>query len=333
MKTVLVLEAEVKQNKKQEDYVVFSCRDIDGKEWTGCKIWQCSNAPEGVVDIEGKVKKYRGEDQLTAEKVTPSDVDPMLFLPKCPWGLNRKNLEKRWGRVVTGLQQYFRKFLQDFFTHIALERVFPDQDLDFQQHPGAIAVHHAYVSGLYEHTVEVMEISKNIAKSMGLEKHEEDLAIVGAAIHDIGKLVEIDIDGAVYKQSKSCRYTGWNSNSHLHSGLLMFQDWGNEVVLTEEEPLLTPDEFNVLRNIILSHHGEWGSTVMATIPARVVHMADMASAKINAIRLDLFKTEDDMIDHKYSEHRRCMKVGIREAPEEDSSKAKKGEEPDGSQEC
>ena len=73
MKTVLILEAEVRKNKKNEDYVVFSCRDLEGKEWEGCKIWDSNKAPEGIVDIEGVVKQYKGQDQLTVDTWKPAE--------------------------------------------------------------------------------------------------------------------------------------------------------------------------------------------------------------------------------------------------------------------
>ena len=46
-KTVLILSGSTRKTTSGKPFVTFSCRDEDGKEWTGCKIWDSNKVPEG----------------------------------------------------------------------------------------------------------------------------------------------------------------------------------------------------------------------------------------------------------------------------------------------
>ena len=64
----------------------------------------------------------------------------------------------------------------------------PDFVKDYSNSPSAITHHHNYGGGNLEHTVGVIKLCKNICEMY--EGINKDLVIVGAILHDIGKLRE-----------------------------------------------------------------------------------------------------------------------------------------------
>ena len=58
--------------------------------------------------------------------------------------------------------------------------------------PAARTIHHNYVSGLLEHTLEVIAICRDLVKLYG-DRLQLDLLVAGAVLHDIGKIEEYDL--------------------------------------------------------------------------------------------------------------------------------------------
>lgn len=146
--------------------------------------------------------------------------------------------------------------------------------------PAARHHHHAYVSGLLEHTLSVVRTAVFLA-----DKYAEyypdmkpplakDLVVAGAVLHDIGKVRELEQDPTGTRYTSSGEMIG-----HLLQGRDMLREAARDVPV-DEETLLR------LEHIIVSHQRlpEWGSPKPPMTPeALLVHYADDCDAKYHML--------------------------------------------------
>jgi len=156
-----------------------------------------------------------------------------------------------------------------------LELFFSDSEFinDFCTSPSAITHHHNYVGGNLEHTIGVIRLCKNICEMYnGINK---DMVVVGAILHDIGKLKEYEAKAAIEKTDEG------NFIGHIVLG----DRWVREKISELKGKGKDFDKVleDKLCHIILSHHGryEFGSPRMPkTIEAAVVHAADLMDSQV-----------------------------------------------------
>jgi len=290
----LILESSVNKAKNGKDYVSFDCRAEDGTMFTGCKIWDCDVAPEGVCLITGKMEEFNSNKQIVAKIVTVNtELSPDIFQPQCPLPMDveylRNELAFHIGSIINdSLREFTKGFLGFWSTH-----TFPggaECEPRFSRHPGGMRVHHAYRHGLLQHTVEVIQHAVSAGAIHKINTHERDLLIAGCAIHDIGKLESSAVVNGVYEYTAYGRIYGWSSNAHLYIGAQMLS-----VYCALQEAWMSQSEFAMLSNIMLSHHGPHGDVKPKSVVSQMVHLADMVSSNLNRMNCGLAGTEEDDI--------------------------------------
>ena len=130
-------------------------------------------------------------------------------------------------------------------------------------------LHHAYLGGLLQHSVDVTELALAMAETIG--NTDKDLITAGALLHDIGKVKEISA-GMGFPYTTEGRLLG-----HITMSALMVR----EAALELKMPAAALQQ---LEHVILSHHGdqEKGSPVAcATKEAFIVHYADEVNSIMN----------------------------------------------------
>jgi len=140
---------------------------------------------------------------------------------------------------------------------------------DFCKNPAGTKLHHAYLGGLLQHSVDVTELAVSMADTIG--NADKDLVTAGALLHDIGKVREISA-GMGFPYTSEGRLMG-----HITMSALMVREAALELKLPVSS-------LNQLEHVILSHHGdqEKGSPVAcATKEAFIVHYADEIDAVMN----------------------------------------------------
>ena len=288
----LVTSSMIKTTKTGKAYIDFDVRALDGTVFEGCKRWDCNVPPSGVIRLKGAVDEYNGKLQIKADHWEKGEKEANDFQAKCPWELESVHLADLWNDFISNISD------PEMFA-FAMENVtfwgnhhFPSmakretEDLYFE-HPGAQSNHHAYRHGLLEHTVEVMEHARDIAITHNLSDHEIDLLIAGCALHDIGKMEEFELVDGVYQFSAVGKAYGWTSNAHLYIG--------SQMLTTDfliNKPDVSMEDFMILQNIVMSHHGQFGDTKPKFIVSMIAHMADNASAQVNRMKLNLFNSPD-----------------------------------------
>jgi len=146
----------------------------------------------------------------------------------------------------------------------------------FRLVPAGKVVHHAYIGGLLEHTVGVMQKASLIAEGLAYR----DILLTAAFLHDIGKTQELMIlPRPAYSDEGSLL-------GHILLGCFMA-----EKAMAGLEDF--PEELRlILIHMIASHHGkkEWGSPVLPSTPAAILlSYIDGMDARMNHAEAEIKK--------------------------------------------
>ena len=143
----------------------------------------------------------------------------------------------------------------------------------FRQAPAAMNLHHAFIGGLLEHTLQLMKIAE--ATLPLYPELNRDLVLMGLFLHDLGKGYELQWD-------RGFDYTvHGNLIGHIVFGAQML---GMKILeLKHKQGVSIPSAVkHCLEHIILSHHGkkEYGAPVLPSTPEAIfVAQVDNLDAK------------------------------------------------------
>jgi 3'-5' exoribonuclease len=236
----------------------------------------CADVP--IVRVRGKVTSYRDQPQLVVEGIW--SVDPLqvnLEDFQATSARSRRDMVAELQQLVEELENnYLRALIQSFLD----DRQFL---VAFANSPAAKAIHHAYIGGLLEHTLETVSICKELAR-LYPQFIDLDLLLSGAILHDIGKIKEYDAQKINFEVTDMGKLLG-----HIIIGAQMVA----ETIKTLEgfPPFLATE----LLHMIISHHGkrEWGSPEPPkTMNAFALHHADYLSAQISHFSQVVVKHRD-----------------------------------------
>ena len=153
---------------------------------------------------------------------------------------------------------------------LVLDNVFEGETYErFLRNPAGMRLHHAYIGGLLQHSVDVATLASNMADTIG--GVDKDLIVAGALLHDVGKLREISASMG-FPYTTEGRLLG-----HISMSAAMVQE-------AAAKARVTGPKLQHLLHIVLAHHGEpeKGSPVAcATKEAFIVHYADELDAIMN----------------------------------------------------
>jgi len=241
-----------------------------------------------IVEAIGVIQTYAGQEQLKINNMKlVLDADPAEFLPKKA-GLDEEVLFEELSEIlITNINdEHLSKLLDAFLTD--------DESVTlFKKMPAAKSVHHAYMSGLLEHTLSILKLSVMIADYYKDTVNKEHL-LLGALFHDIGKIKELQA-GTGLEYTDSGKLLG-----HLVLGVELMNSY-----ITGIDGF--PDETKYLLNhLILSHHGllEFGSPKKPKTPeAFILHHLDDLDAKLNTFN-SIFEKEG--VDKGWSGYDRLL---------------------------
>ena len=170
-----------------------SGKSIDYRYWGGAdeeyvrEIYN-SIGDDSVIYLEGKFSFYNGKPQIVS-----NDRNDVRVLEEGQY--KREDFIKRSKKDLNFLMKKFENYIikiQNPEIKRLLEKIFDEEFKEkYKLHPGAISIHHNWIGGLMEHTLEILrycEITKEMFPDLS-----EDLMIAGALLHDIGKLEEMEM--------------------------------------------------------------------------------------------------------------------------------------------
>ncbi|MCC7145624.1 MAG: HD domain-containing protein [Phycisphaeraceae bacterium] len=260
------------QTKTGKPYIKCLLSDRSGR--TPGRMW---NVPEdlfqglptdGFVHIEGQTQPYQGEIQIIIQSIygaEPRPEDLVWLLPT-----SKGDPQQMFAEVVALLNSVAHPGLKSL-----VDAYLADQELmaRFKQAPAAVALHHACLGGLLEHTLNLMKIAELLLPRY--PQLNRDLVLVGFFLHDLGKCAELVWDRG-FAYSDEGQLLG-----HTARGMLWLQEKAQ--ALASAGSPLDPALLTVLHHIILAHHGkpEFGAAkVPATPEAIFVSLVDNLDAKM-----------------------------------------------------
>ena len=229
----------------------FSARISDNTGVMDAKVWNysgpISESDSGkVVLVQGEVTEFNRTHQLKIERIRLATEEDNYnledLIPVAP--IDRQDALSEVFEIIGSMEDDdYRVFCQTMLNrhHSA-----------FQSLPAAKSVHHAFLSGLLMHTLNMLRAA-NFLAGLYSEVISRDLLLAGTLLHDFGKEKEFLCSelGLVTDYSVPGKLLG-----HLYMGAVEVAELANELKMPEEKSML-------LQHMILSHHGkpEYGATV------------------------------------------------------------------------
>ena len=271
----------VGQTKAGKSFLKGTVSDSSGRAplrmWSVDENKAASLGSDGFVRLKGKTSVYQGEMQIVLDRIDPAEPsadDLAALLPS-----TKKDVDRMFQDVLAllaTLEHPAMKCLRDRFLE--------DQKLmgAFCEAPAAKVMHHAWLGGLLEHTLDLMTAGDRLLPLYpGLNR---DLVLMGLFIHDLGKVEEL-----TWKNGFGYTDSG-NLIGHLVGGMSMLdekikqcadpqlkEEIGDAAVPVPETAAM------VLRHIVISHHGQpdFGAAKIPSTPeALFVAMLDNLDAKM-----------------------------------------------------
>ncbi|CAG0955652.1 3'-5' exoribonuclease YhaM [Phycisphaerales bacterium] len=241
---------------------------IPARMWTIDESTYSSLPTDGFVSIEGQTQAYQGEIQLIINRISPVDLNAEEIRDLLP-ASSRPPAEMF--AELTGLLDTVRHPAMQALAKAYLDDAFlMDQ---FRQAPAAKSMHHAYLGGLLEHTLNLLKLADVVCPMY--PKINRDIVIMGLFLHDLAKTREL-----VYDRAFSYTDRG-ELIGHIVDGAIMLHDKVQQV-MREQGVRVPGNAILVLQHIIISHHGipEYGAAKVPSTPeAILVSQLDNLDAK------------------------------------------------------
>ncbi|MCD8301066.1 MAG: HD domain-containing protein [Clostridiales bacterium] len=238
------------------------------------KIWDVNSG--GIDEFEsldyvyitGDVTSFQGKPQLNvkrAKKAGPDTVNAMDYMP-----VSEHDIPEMYGELTGFIDKIKNHYLKEL-----AQSFFGDEDFarKFQFQSAAKSVHHGFVGGLTEHTLNVTGTCYFLCKQYPILNR--DLLLAAAMFHDIGKLEEL---------------APFPANDYTDDGQLI----GHIVLgaMKIKKHIETIEGFpeqlaSELIHCILSHHGEleFGSPKKPALAEAVaLSFADNVDAKMETMK-------------------------------------------------
>jgi 3'-5' exoribonuclease len=242
--------------------------EMPGRMWSVDEGVVARLPTDGFVLLEGETQAYQGEMQLIIQTIEP--IEPSTEQLRDLMPCSKRPPEEMFAELAALLGTLEHPAVK------ALARAFLDDPylMDaFKRCPAAKSMHHAYLGGLLEHTLQLLKLAELVCPLY--PKINRDLVMMGLFLHDLGKTRELVYDKA-FSYSDRGELIG-----HIVEGVIMLRDKAHQVV-RETGQRLPPNTVLVLEHIILSHHGlpEFGSPKYPSTPeAILVSQLDNLDAK------------------------------------------------------
>lgn len=276
----LVSDKQLRANRNGNLYLQLELRDrtgaISARLWNAGEHQVRSFDTGDFVFARGKVQLFQGTlqiilthiDRVEAEKVELPD-----FLP---------HTEKEIGKLLERLRGFLLNLDNPHLRALA-ECFLMDDELfrGFCEAPAGIRNHHAYLGGLLEHVVTLLDAADRLLPLY--PELDRDLVLMGIFLHDVGKVRELSFRRA-FAYTDAGQLIG-----HLVIGVELLNDKARQVPDLTGEPI--PEELLLrLKHMIVSHHGsyEYGSPKLPMTPeAMFLNCLDNLDAKVHSFTRDI----------------------------------------------
>ena len=229
--------------------------------WNATEELYAELPTNGFVWVEGQTQPYQGEMQVIIQKIAaikPTAEDLALLLPA-----TKRDIEEMFSQLYMLMMS-----LENPAIKALAETYMSDTDLTdkLRVAPAAMTLHHAYLGGLLEHTLSLMQLAEGMFENY--PQLNRDIVLFGLFIHDLGKTSELTWETG-FGYTDDGQLVG-----HIARGLTMLHDQIRACQTPIPQPIVM-----VLEHIILSHHGklEFGALKLPATPEAIFisHLDDL----------------------------------------------------------
>jgi 3'-5' exoribonuclease len=284
-------EKQLRPNRNGNLYLQLELSDSSGR--VSARMWNASESlyrsfeNGDYVLVEGTTQLFQGAKQLIVSrlmKVEPSEVNEDDFTPVAAVDVDK--LVVRMGEILRSIASpHLRNLAECFLMDDEFMR-------KFTRAPAGIKLHHAYLGGLLEHVVSLMDVVVRIAPCY--PQLDRDVMLLGALLHDASKVDELCYDRE-FAYSDEGQLIG-----HVVMAVGLLEGKVREAERLSGEPM--PRETVLrLKHVIVSHHGEYdyGSPKLPmTVEAVALFCLDNLDAKIAAFTQQL--RDDPNVDSPWT---------------------------------
>ena len=256
------------KSRAGKTYLSLKLQDKTGT--IDAKVWEVTAdiqdfEENDYIKIDGVVVTYQNDLQMKVTKIRKSqegEYDPADYVPQTD-----KDIDALYSELVEFINSINNKYLKAL-----LESIFyndPAISENIKSHSAAKQMHHSYLGGLLEHTVNVAQTCEFI--SAHYKSVNRDMLITGALLHDVGKVFELS----------SFPVNDYTDDGQLLGHIVMGSELiGRHAANIEGFPHQLE---SLMKHMILAHHGiyEYGSPELPkTLEAHLLHCADDMDAKV-----------------------------------------------------
>ncbi len=280
VRTTFLLQArERKIARTGNAYLDLELRDLSGV--IRAKLWDCDRMPldfdvEDIVEVDGLVEDYQGTPQIRVRRISKcaaEGLDLSDYLPR-----SRRDPAEMYAALLERVKRMGEGPLRALLLSILED---PSIAEKYKQAPAAMSYHHAFLGGLLEHVLSLVELGDQLCDHYAYLRR--DLLLAGLVLHDLGKIEELSF-ACGFRYSTRGQLLG-----HIAMGLEIVQEKIRQI------PGFPPDLKSQLEHIILSHHGklEFGSPKEPMFPeALVMNFLDEIDSKLEAMRAQYASDQD-----------------------------------------
>lgn len=270
--TLMVTEIEEKTTQRGSTFVKMTL--TDGTEKIVAMMWNTTKA-----DVEQRIKKtpivdtqlyvgtYNGSDSYEMRQFTPNPTQSVRdFIISAPL-----DPEAMYNEILSTVKKSAKPLSPAGYTPVTelTRNLYEGNKTKILFWSAAKSIHHSFYGGFLYHTLRMVRSAKALCAVY--PSVDAELLICGTALHDIGKLQELEtspLGTANYTVSGTLL-------GHLYLGMEMVEK-------ESEKGHYDPEKVLSLKHLIASHHGtrEFGAiAIPAMLEAMLLHELDMIDSR------------------------------------------------------
>lgn len=284
-----IANAQLGQTRGGKPYLRCLLKDrtgeAPGRMWTIADELFARLPTDGFVWCEGETQPYQGELQLIIQAIDPVEPTPAQLRELLPCSARSgEEMLADLSAILNSLSHPAAK---------ALAAAYMSDEMlmaQLREAPAAKALHHAFLGGLVEHMLQLMQLAEKMLPLY--PRLNRDIVLLGLFLHDLGKTRELSWD-------RGFTYTDRGELiGHVVEGAIMLHDKAQQA-MKDSGVRMPPNFITVLQHIVISHHGvpEFGAAKIPATPEAIfvslldnldakTHMA-LAAARPERARLEL----------------------------------------------
>ena len=243
-------------------------KNLDDETTLNCILWE-----ETLNRLDSKLFRTGNHIRILNgtynEKYNNCLVSEISLVKEAKLGFDEDKRDELFGKIIEFVNKIEDKKLSEFVSSLLFE-----YEEEFKVTPAAKLMHHNYIGGLLEHTLECLEFAQVVLTKCN-DKISPDLVYAACILHDFGKIFEykVDMETGLIEYNEDFR-KDWRTHSQ----------WGFSICMN--------NGFKEVAKMIAAHHGraDWGALIDldekdAEPFMYIIHHIDDLSAKFGKIAI------------------------------------------------